>query len=264
MVLTPPRILVIAGSDSGGGAGIQADIKTGFAFGVHVSTAVTAITAQNSVGVHGVWVISPDSVRAQIRAVLGDIGAAVIKTGMLANAEIASLVADEIERSGLPTVVDPVCVSTTGAALLTDDALDVYRERLIPMATVVTPNLPEVLALTGVDVAGVAGLHVAADAMLAFGPRWALIKGGHLDGTATDLLASVEQSIELTGGRIDTPNTHGTGCTLASAIAARLAHGDDVPTAARVAKAFVAEGIRRSYPLGRGVGPVAQWMSTAT
>lgn len=262
--MTPPRVLVIAGSDSGGGAGIQADIKTGFALGVHVSTAITAITAQNSVGVHGVWVLSPDAVRGQIRAVLDDIGADVIKTGMLANAEIADLVAEEIERSGLPAVIDPVCVSTTGAALLTDDALEVYRQRLIPLATVVTPNLPEVLSLTGVEVSNVDGLQQAAEAMLAFGPRWVLVKGGHLDVTATDLLASAAESLELSGERIDTVNTHGTGCTLASAIAARLANGDDVPTAARAAKAFVAEGIRGSYALGRGVGPVSQWTSTTT
>lgn len=258
--MTPPRVLVIAGSDSGGGAGIQADIKTGFAFGVHVMTAITAITAQNSVGVQGVWVMEPDVVRAQIRSILDDIGADVVKTGMLANAEIADLVADEIERSGLPAVVDPVCVSTTGAALLTDDALAVYRQRLIPLATVVTPNLPEVRALTGVEVSDVRGLRVAADAMLALGPVWALIKGGHLDASATDLLAGGGHAIELTGQRFDTANTHGTGCTLASAIAARLAHGDEVPTAVRVAKDFVAEGIRRSYPLGSGFGPVSQWV----
>lgn len=256
---TPPRVLVIAGSDSGGGAGIQADIKTGFAFGVHVSTAITAITAQNSVGVQGVWALEPKTVRAQIRSVLDDIGADAIKTGMLANAEIAELVADEIERSGLPSVVDPVCVSTTGAALLTDDALDVYRQRLIPLATVVTPNLPEVRVLTGVEVGQVADLRAAADAILALGCRWALVKGGHLDAAATDLLASGSEYVELTSERIDTANTHGTGCTLASAIAARLAHGDDVPTAVRTAKHFVTEGIRRSYQLGSGVGPVAQW-----
>lgn len=256
----PPRILVIAGSDSGGGAGIQADIKTGFAFGVHVSTAITAITAQNSVGVQGVWAIDADAVRGQIRSVLDDIGADVVKVGMLANAEIADVVADEIERVDLACVVDPVCVSTTGAPLVTDDAIEIYRKRLIPLATVVTPNLAEVLALTGVHVSGVHDLQAAAEAMLTLGPRWVLIKGGHLDAEATDLLACADDSIELSGERIDTANTHGTGCTLASAIAARLAHGDDVPAAVRAAKAFVAEGIRRSYPLGHGVGPVAQWV----
>lgn len=257
--MTPPRVLVIAGSDSGGGAGIQADIKTGFAFGVHVSTAITAVTAQNSVGVQGVWVLEPAAVRAQIRSVLDDIGADVVKTGMLADAEIADLVADEVERSGLPAVVDPVCVSTTGAALLTDDALDVYRQRLIPLATVVTPNLAEVRALTGIEVTTAGYLRAAAGAMLALGCRWTMVKGGHLDGAATDLLARAGEAIELTGERIDTRNTHGTGCTLASAIAARLAYGDDVPAAARAAKDFVTEGIRRSYALGAGVGPVAQW-----
>ncbi|MDQ1710044.1 MAG: hydroxymethylpyrimidine/phosphomethylpyrimidine kinase [Frankiaceae bacterium] len=257
--MTPPRVLVIAGSDSGGGAGIQADIKTGFALGVHVSTALTAVTAQNSVGVQGVWVLAAAAVRAQIRSVLDDIGADVIKTGMLATAEIAGLVADEIERSGLPAVIDPVLASTTGAMLLTDDALEVYRHRLIPLATVVTPNLPEVRALTGVDVRAAGDLRAAADAMLALGCRWALIKGGHLDSDATDLLAGAGGVIELTGERIDTANTHGTGCTLATAIAARLAYGDDVPAAVRAAKEFVTRGIRNSYPLGSGVGPVAQW-----
>jgi hydroxymethylpyrimidine/phosphomethylpyrimidine kinase len=256
---TPPRILVIAGSDSGGGAGIQADIKTGFAFGVHVSTAITAVTAQNSVGVQGIWALAADVVRAQIRSVLDDIGADVIKTGMLATAEIAALVADEIERSGLPAVVDPVCVATTGAALLAEDALVVYRERLVRLATVVTPNLPEVRELTGFEVRDVGELRAGADAMLALGCRWALIKGGHLDSAATDLLASAGEVIELAGERIDTVNAHGTGCTLATAIAARLAYGDDVPAAVRAAKDFVTEGIRNSYPLGRGVGPVAQW-----
>lgn len=255
---TPPRVLVIAGSDSGGGAGIQADIKTGFALGVHVCTAITALTAQNSVGVQGVFPVEPDGVRAQIRSVLDDIGADVIKTGMLATAAIAELVAEEIERSGLPAVIDPVCVSTTGAALLTADALDVYRHRLIPLATVVTPNLPEVRELTGIDVTEVGDLRGAAEAMLRLGARWALIKGGHLDAAATDLLAGDGVQLELTSERIDTGNTHGTGCTLASAIAARLAQGDDVPAAVRAAKDFVTAGIRNSYALGSGVGPVAQ------
>ena len=256
----PPRLLVIGGSDSGGGAGIQADIKTGFAFGVHVASVVTAITAQNSVGVQGVWPTDPDAVRAQIRSVLDDIGADAIKTGMLADARIASVVADEIERAGLPVVVDPVCAATTGAALLTEEAIDVYRQRLIPLALVVTPNVLEVLALTGVEVSDVRDLQAAADALLALGPRWVLIKGGHLEGSAVDLLAAVDESVELVGERIDTDNTHGTGCTLATAIAARLAYGDDVPAAARAAKEFVAQAIRCGYPLGRGVGPVAQWI----
>ncbi|MEP7053950.1 MAG: bifunctional hydroxymethylpyrimidine kinase/phosphomethylpyrimidine kinase [Actinomycetota bacterium] len=257
--MRPPRLLVIAGSDSGGGAGIQADIKTGFAFGVHVSTAVTAITAQNSLGVQGIWVMDADVVQAQIRSVLDDIGADVIKTGMLGDAPVAEMVADEIERSGLPAVVDPVCISTTGAALLTDEAIAVYRERLIRLSTVVTPNMPEVHALTGLDVAQASDLPAAAAALLALGARWVLVKGGHLDGPATDLLADGAQTIELTGPRIDSRNTHGTGCTLATALAARLAYGDEVPTAARAAKEFVAAGIRGSYELGKGVGPVSQW-----
>lgn len=258
--VTPPRVLVIAGSDSGGGAGVQADIKTCLALGVHASTAITALTAQNSIGVQGVWPTSVDGVRAQIRSVLDDIGADVVKTGMLADAEIAGAVADELDQIGLPVVVDPVCVSTTGATLLTPGALDVYRFRLIPRATVVTPNIPEVRALTDVDVSDVGQLREAAAALFALGPQWVLVKGGHLDGVATDLLYDGVDEIVLPGERIDTPHTHGTGCTLASAIAARLAHGDDMPAAVAAAKVFVTGAIRRGYPLGSGVGPAAQWL----
>jgi len=258
--MTPPRILIVAGSDSGGGAGIQADIKTCFALGGHAATAVTALTAQNSLGVQGVWPTPVEGVREQIRSVLGDIGADAVKTGMLATAEIASAVADELDDSRLPLVVDPVCVSTTGAALLTPDALDVYRRRLIPAATVVTPNLAEVQALTGVEVSDRAGLRAAAEAFTAMGARWVLVKGGHLAADAVDLLYDGSEAIELTSERIDTDHTHGTGCTLASAIATRLAYGDDVPTAVRAAKQFVTEAIRRSYPLGSGIGPAAQWL----
>jgi hydroxymethylpyrimidine/phosphomethylpyrimidine kinase len=258
--MTPPRILIVAGSDSGGGAGIQADIKTCFALGGHAATAVTALTAQNSLGVQGVWPTPVEGVREQIRSVLGDIGADAVKTGMLATAEIASAVADELHDSRLPLVVDPVCVSTTGAALLTPDALDVYRRRLIPAATVVTPNLAEVQALTGVEVSDRAGLRAAAEAFTAMGARWVLVKGGHLAADAVDLLYDGSEAIELTSERIDTDHTHGTGCTLASAIATRLAYGDDVPSAVRAAKQFVTEAIRRSYPLGSGIGPAAQWL----
>lgn len=258
--MTPPRLLIIAGSDSGGGAGIQADIKTCFALGGHPSTAITALTAQNSLGVQGVWPTPVDAVRQQIRSVLDDIGADAIKTGMLATVEIAAVVADELAASGLPLVVDPVCVSTTGAVLLTPEALTVYRERLIPLATVVTPNLPEVRALTGVEVRGRDDLRAAAEAVHALGPQWVLVKGGHLDADAVDLLYDGDEAIELTSERIETANTHGTGCTLASAIATRLAYGDDVPSAVRAAKEFVTEAIRRSYPLGSGVGPAAQWL----
>lgn len=258
--MTPPRVLIVAGSDSGGGAGIQADIKTCFALGGHPATAVTALTAQNSLGVQGVWPTPVEGVREQIRSILSDIGADAVKTGMLATAEIASAVADELAESTLPLVVDPVCVSSTGATLLTPDALDVYRHRLIPMATVVTPNLPEVVALTGVAVTDRAGLRTAAEAFTAMGARWVLVKGGHLAADAVDLLYDGHQAIELTSERIDTAHTHGTGCTLASAIATRLAYGDDVPSAVRAAKEFVTEAIRRSYPLGSGIGPAAQWL----
>ncbi|MGQ0626136.1 MAG: bifunctional hydroxymethylpyrimidine kinase/phosphomethylpyrimidine kinase [Sporichthyaceae bacterium] len=255
----PPRILTIAGSDSGGGAGIQADLKTILALGGHGMSAVTAITAQNSVGVHGVWELPTGAVRAQVRAVLDDIGIDAVKTGMLSSAahvaEVAALLTP-VRAAGIPTVVDPGALSKHGDPLLAADALEAVRAALIPLATVVTPNLPEVRALTGVAVRGPADLRAAADAVLALGPAWVLIKGGHLTGDAVDLLSDGTSEHTFSAPRHDNRHTHGTGCTLASAIATRLAFGDDPVSAVRTAKAYVTGALAAGFALGAGIGPV--------
>jgi hydroxymethylpyrimidine/phosphomethylpyrimidine kinase len=248
------RVLAVGGSDSSGGAGIQADVKTLHALGVHASTVVTAVTAQSSTDVLDVHDVPVDSIRAQLSAVLGDLGADVVKTGMLSSAGAVLALAEALQ--GQPLVIDPVGVSSTGRSLLTPAALGLLRTRLLPLATVVTPNLAEVTALTGLVVEDEAGLQEAAEAVHALGPRWVLIKGGHLPGQPTDLLYDGKTALLLRGDRIPTRHTHGTGCTLASALAAHLALGDDVPTAARKAKEFVSDALRRGYPLGAGPGPV--------
>jgi hydroxymethylpyrimidine/phosphomethylpyrimidine kinase len=255
-----PRVLTIAGSDSGGGAGIQADLKTMLALGTHGMSVLTAITAQNSVGVHGVWELPVEAVVAQFRAVVDDIGVDAVKTGMLASALLVETVADllvPLRAAGIPIVVDPVAVSKHGDALLAADALEAVRTRLIPLATVVTPNLDEAAALTGRPLCpAVADLRPAAEAMHAFGPAWVLVKGGHLPGDAVDLLFDGEIEYRFTAPRHDNRHTHGTGCTLASAIAARLAAGDDPVSAVRAAKAYVTEALSRGFALGSGIGPV--------
>jgi hydroxymethylpyrimidine/phosphomethylpyrimidine kinase len=252
-----PRVLTIAGSDSGGGAGIQADLKTMLALGVHGMSAVTAVTAQNSLGVQGVWDLPGDAVRAQIRSVVDDIGVDAVKTGMLSSPGLVSLVVSELARTGAPVVVDPVAVSKHGDRLLAEDAVEVVRSLLLPRATVVTPNLDEVEVLTGLKVDEPAGLAQAAEALLELGPRWVLVKGGHLPGPeAVDLLTDGNREFVLRAPRHDARNTHGTGCTLASAIAARLALGDDVPDAARAAKQYVTGAVKAGFPLGKGIGPV--------
>jgi len=253
-------VLAVGGSDSSGGAGIQADVKTLHALGVHVSTVVTAVTAQSSTAVTDVHEVPVASVRAQLDAVLTDLGADVVKTGMLCTAGTVAAVADAVV--GRRLVVDPVGVSSTGRALLSPAGLDVLRDRLLPLATVVTPNLAEVTALTGIvvgDLVGdVDGMVRAARAVHALGPRWVLVKGGHLPGPPVDVLYDGHELRELTGERLPGEHTHGTGCTLASALAGYLALGEDVPAAAAKAKAFVAEAIRHGYPLGAGAGPVRQ------
>jgi hydroxymethylpyrimidine/phosphomethylpyrimidine kinase len=266
MTTAPPRVLTVAGSDSGGGAGVQADLKAMLALGVHGMSAVTAVTAQNSVGVHGVWDLPVEAVSAQIRAVLDDIGADAVKTGMLSSPELVQAVADELRGLGAPLVVDPVAVSKHGDTLLADEAVAVVRDVLLPLATVVTPNTDEARLLTGVEVTSTDDLPKAADALLAMGPRWVLVKGGHLPGDAVDLLTDGHSSHWLTGARHDNRHTHGTGCTLASAIAAGLASGLDVPAAAQQAKDYVTGAIAAGFPLGRGIGPVDhawQWRATA-
>jgi hydroxymethylpyrimidine/phosphomethylpyrimidine kinase len=260
--VAPPRVLTIAGSDSGGGAGIQADLKTMLAHGVHGMSVITAVTAQNSVGVQGVWELPLEAVEQQFRSVVEDIGVDAVKTGMLASPELTSLVASLLADldASVPVVVDPVSVSKHGHPLLAPDAMDVLRNELLPRATIVTPNLDEVLLITGVDVEGEGGMREAAAQILNYGPRWVLVKGGHLDGEAADLLVGdgglgVEE-LWFRAPRLDNRHTHGTGCTLASAIASRLALGDEVPDAVGHAKEYVTGGIAAGFPLGRGIGPV--------
>jgi hydroxymethylpyrimidine/phosphomethylpyrimidine kinase len=255
------RALTIAGSDSGGGAGIQADLKTFSALGVFGMTAVTAVTVQNTHGVSDVEELSPRIVGAQIRAVASDIGVDAAKTGMLASAGIVLAVADAVAEMRIPNlVVDPVLVSKHGQPLLAEDAIGGLRERILPLATIVTPNLPEAGALSGLTVVSRDDMRRAADVILALGPGAVLVKGGHLEGagTAADLFVSSDAEEWIEAERIDTPHTHGTGCTLSAAITAHLAQGRDLLVAVRAAKAFVTEAIRNALPLGGGVGPVDQ------
>ncbi|APS23522.1 phosphomethylpyrimidine kinase [Streptomyces sp. Tue 6075] len=252
----PPRVLTVAGSDSGGGAGIQADLKTMLALGVHGMSVLTAVTAQNSLGVQGAWELPVEAVRAQYRSVVDDIGVQAVKTGMLASAALVETVAELLAGTGAPVVVDPVGVSKHGDALLAAEALDSVRTELLPVATVATPNLDEVAQLTGVRVTDESGMRRAAEEILGFGPRWVVIKGGHLPGEAVDLLTDGSAEHWLRAPRHDNRHTHGTGCTLASAIAAGLALGMDVPTAVQGAKTYVTGAIEAGFPLGGGIGPV--------
>ncbi|HLL37586.1 MAG TPA: bifunctional hydroxymethylpyrimidine kinase/phosphomethylpyrimidine kinase [Streptomyces sp.] len=252
----PPRVLTVAGPDSGGGAGIQADLKTMLALGVHGMSVVTAVTAQNSVGVQGVWELPVEAVRAQYRSVVDDIGVQAVKTGMLASAELVEAVAELIAGTDAPAVVVSVGVSKHGDALLAASALDAVRTRLLPVATVATPNLDEVTQLTGVRVGSERDLRRAAAAVLAYGPRWVVIKGGHLSGAAVDLLTDGSEEHWLRAPRHDNRHTHGTGCTLASAIASQLAKGRSVPEAVAAAKEYVTGAIAAGFALGGGIGPV--------
>ncbi|MCW2869233.1 bifunctional hydroxymethylpyrimidine kinase/phosphomethylpyrimidine kinase [Actinacidiphila oryziradicis] len=252
----PPRALTIAGSDSGGGAGIQADLKTMLALGVHGMSVVTAVTAQNSLGVQGAWDLPAETVRAQFRSVVDDIGVQAVKTGMLSSAELVETVAQLLAGISAPVVVDPVGVSKHGDPLLAAEAVETVRASLLPLATVATPNLNEVTQLTGVVVDSEAGMREAADALLTHGPRWALIKGGHLAGDAVDLLTDGSAEHWFRAARHDNRHTHGTGCTLASAIASHLAMGLDVPEAVGAAKEYVTGAIASGFPLGGGIGPV--------
>lgn len=265
-----PRALTIAGSDSGGGAGIQADLKTFFALGCHGMSAVTALTAQNTVAVTGVYEVDPTFVVQQIEAVVTDIGVDAAKTGMLATAPLVEAVAKAVEAFDIRRlVVDPVSVSKHGDRLLAEDALDAVRTVLLPLAEVVTPNLHEAAALAGTDPIGTAEeMKDAARAIHAFGPRTVLVKGGHFEGDQASALADRrgDQSMdlfydgdgftELRGPRFDTKDTHGTGCALSAAIAARLAHGDQTLDALHEAKRFISGAIERSLRIGNGYGPV--------
>lgn len=251
------RVLIIAGSDSGGGAGIQADIKAVTMLGGYAMTAITALTVQNTLGVSDVHAAPIDIIQAQARAVLGDIGTDAVKTGMLGTVSVVEAVADLLDEAGTPVVVDPVMVAKGGHSLLPRKAVDAVRTLMVPRAALVTPNAPEAEALTGIEVTDVDGQRRAAEALLELGAAAALVKGGHVIGeTLTDVLMTPSGETLLEGPRIDTTSTHGTGCTLASACAAGIAQGLPLEAAVARAWAYVAEAIRRAPGYGKGHGPL--------
>jgi hydroxymethylpyrimidine/phosphomethylpyrimidine kinase len=251
-----PRVLIIAGSDSGGGAGIQADLKTVSALGAFGMTALTALTAQNTTGVYGVLEIEPKFVVKQIEACVSDIGCDAIKTGMLANSAIINAVAAAISGHKVgPLVVDPVMIAKSGAPLLNPDAIEALKTKLLPLATVVTPNLHEAGALTGREIKTLAQMKEAARAIRELGPENVVIKGGHLEGIAADVLYDGCEFTELRADRINTKNTHGSGCIFASAIAASLAHKKTVRESVTTAKDFITAAIRTGLAIGKGYGP---------
>ena len=252
------RVLIIAGSDSGGGAGLQADLKTVTALGGYAATAVTAITVQNTLGVTGVLPVPADMVTAQARAVLDDIGADALKTGMLGDIATVETVAAILDSAaGIPAVVDPVMTAKGGAALLATDAMDAVRRLMVPRAWLLTPNVPEAEALTGLSIASLDDQIRAGEALLALGARAVLMKGGHLDGErVSDLLLTPQGETLFESARLETRHTHGTGCTLASACAAGLAQGMPLEAAVARAWAYVQEAIARAPGLGRGHGPL--------
>ena len=251
------KALTIAGSDSGAGAGIQADLKTFAALSVYGTSALTAITAQNTVGVTQVLALNPKLVGAQIDAIVGDIGADALKTGMLANAAIIDMVAKKITEHRLKNVVvDPVMVATSGDLLIKKNAVATLRNKLIPLATVVTPNIAEAEELTGMKLLSAADIEEAAKRIIKMGARTVVIKGGHLKGPAIDLFHDGKKFIELTAPRIRTKNTHGTGCTFSAAIAAYLAKGEKLDSAVALAKKFITRAIQSSFAIGAGHSPV--------
>jgi hydroxymethylpyrimidine/phosphomethylpyrimidine kinase len=254
-----PRALTIAGSDSGGGAGIQADLKTFSALGVYGMTVLTALTAQNTVGVQAIHEVPPGFVRAQLDSVCDDIGVDAAKTGMLANAEVIRSVVEGVHRHGIERlVVDPVAVSKHGDPLLALEASGALRDELIPHALIVTPNAGEMRMLTGVAVRRAGDLRPAAEALLELGPRWVLAKGGHLaeEEDAVDLLTDGRTYREFRARRLATRDTHGTGCTLAAAITAGLAAGEPVPDAVAAAKDYLTGALEHGLRIGQGIGPV--------
>jgi hydroxymethylpyrimidine/phosphomethylpyrimidine kinase len=253
-----PTALTIAGSDAGAGAGIQADLKTFAAHGVYGTSALTAVTAQNTLGVTGIHVLPDDFVTAQIEAIAGDFGCDAVKTGMLANATIVEVVAAAVESFDLPNlVVDPVMVAKSGDSLIDEEAVHALRWTLLRLARVVTPNIPEAEVLAKMQVLSVADMREAARRIAAFKPGAVVIKGGHLPGPEiVDVLFENGTFHEFVGPRIEGRNTHGTGCTFASAIAAHLAKGSGLADAVREAKAYVAGAMRPGIPLGRGHRPL--------
>jgi hydroxymethylpyrimidine/phosphomethylpyrimidine kinase len=253
------RVLIIAGSDSGGGAGIQADTKTCTALDVYSATAITALTAQDTLGVHAVHPVPTDFIRLQIRLCLQDIGADAIKTGMLGDSATIDAVCDTLAEygRGLPLVADPVMVAKGGANLLASEAVETLKRRLLPFATIITPNLPEAEVLSGMAISNVEEMEAAAMMMLTLGVPAVLLKGGHLPGNRlVDLLATEDGIEAFESERIETRHTHGTGCTLASAIAAGLAQGMGLRGAVVRARGFVQAALRAAPGLGRGHGPL--------
>lgn len=260
----PPRALTVAGSDSGGGAGIAADLRTFAAHGCWGMCAVTAVTAQNTLGVQAAQPVEPGLVAAQIDSVALDIGVDAAKTGMLATAATVSAVAAALRRHKIESVVvDPVLVGKHGDSLLAEDALAALREELIPLATVVTPNLSEASRLSGIDVRDESTMRDAAEAIGALGARAVLLKGGHLEGDPIDVLWRRDGALVLRGERIPVRHTHGTGCVLSAALAARLARGEDLDVAVHAARDYVRAAIRGALAIGRGVGPVSPPLSVS-
>lgn len=253
------RVLIVAGSDSGGGAGIQGDIKTVTALTGYAATAITALTAQNTLGVFGIHPVPVEFIAQQMRLVLEDIGADAIKTGMLHSGEVIETVADVLDELGgdIPLVVDPVMVAKGGAMLLDPDASHALQRRLLPRADVITPNIPEAQVLSGLEILDLDDMRHAATLMLSYGPKAVLLKGGHMEGeTVTDLLLTNDGEEVFTSRRIDTPHTHGTGCTLASAIATGLAQRLTLPEAVARARNYVDQAIRQAPGYGAGHGPL--------
>ena len=255
----PPHALTIAGSDSGGGAGIQADLKTFAAFGVFGTSAITAVTAQNTQTVTEVQEIDLDVIAAQIDAVITDIRIDVVKTGMLSSAGIVELVAAKAQEHRFEKlVVDPVMVAASGARLLREDSVESIKHRLLPLATVVTPNIPEAEVLTGMEITDVPAMEEAARRIHAMGPEYVVLKGGHMEHAdhSDDLLFDGEEFETFSAHRIRTRSNHGTGCTFASAVASGLAHGRDVSRSVADAKAYVTAAIANAFPVGHGHGPL--------
>ncbi len=252
-----PVVLTIAGSDSGGGAGIQADLKTFLAHGTFGASVITAVTAQNTAAVTAVLSLPLDLIEAQFRAVWEDFPVAAVKTGMLADAERVRLVARLLREAGARNVVvDPVMVAKSGAPLLAPDAVAAVRDELLPLAAAVTPNAPEAEALTGIPVRDAASAEAAGRRLLELGARAAVVKGGHFGADAVDVLVTPSGAERLEAPRLETRNTHGTGCTLAAALAARLAWGEPLPVAARAAKRYVRCAMAAGLPVGAGARPL--------
>jgi len=256
-----PKALTIAGSDSGGGAGIQADLKTFAAHGVYGTSAITAVTAQNTREVIAIAEVPEEVVAAQIDSVLEDIGAGAIKTGMLSSARIVATVAERIDAWGVPTVVDPVMISKSGNYLLAPDAVGAVKRRLIPLSLIVTPNHYEAAELTGIEIESDADAREAARILSDMGARIVVIKGGHRPGEPIDLVFDGITFTELAAERVDTENTHGTGCTFSAAIAANLALGHDPIESIARAKSYLTDALRTSYRIGSGHSPVNHFHS---